>query len=120
MKVRAEDGHPGGGRLTESRVEMEGARKSQGGSDGGRSQDGDRRDLEQEEPGGTQATVTMVAHGGADRGRSHGEGMAADSRGPTNGGGAGGGGARGGDREPKSQDEAEDLEGQGGAGVTED
>ncbi len=39
--------------------------------------------------------------------------MAADSRGPTNGGGAGGGGARGG--EPMSQGNGEDPEVQGGA-----
>ncbi len=64
----------------------------------------------------TQTTVTMVAHGGADGGRSHDGGVTADSMGPTNGGGAGGGGARGGDREPKSRGEAEDPEGQGGAG----
>ncbi len=64
----------------------------------------------------TQATATMVAHGGADGGRSHGGGVVADSMGPTNGGGAGGVGARGGDREPKSQGDAEDPEGQGGAG----
>ncbi len=56
--------------------------------------------LEQEEPGGTQATVMMVAHGRADGGRSHGGGVSANSMGPTNGGGAGGGGARGGDKEP--------------------
>ncbi len=36
--------------------------------------------------------------------------MAADSRGPTNGGGAGGGGARGGDGEPMSQGNGEDPE----------
>ncbi len=103
------------GRRTTNRVQgWDDGVRSQGGSDGGRSQGEDRQ--EQEEPGGTQATITMVAHGGADRGRSHGGGMAADYRGPTNGGGAGGGGARGSDREPKSQDEAEDPEGQGGAG----
>ncbi len=106
-EVRAEDGHPGGGRLTESRVEMEGAREETGGARADQMEGGART---------MEATVTMVAHGGADGGRSHGGGMAADSRGPTNGGGAGGGGARGSDREPKSQDEAEDLEGQGGAG----
>ncbi len=96
------------GRRTTNRV--------QGGDDGGRSQEGDRRDLEQEKPGETQATVMMVAHGGADGGRSHDGGVTADSMGPTNGGGAGGGGARGSDREPKSRGEAEDPEGQGGAG----
>ncbi len=69
----------------------------------------------------TQATVTMVAHGGADGWRSHGGGVAADSMGPTNSGRAGGGGgARGGDGKPKSQGEAEDPEGQGRAGATED
>ncbi len=35
--------------------------------------------------------------------------MAADSRGPTNGGGVGGGGALGGDAEPKSKGDGEDL-----------
>ncbi len=35
----------------------------------------------------------MMAHGGADRGRSHGGGMATDSREATNNGGAGGVGA---------------------------
>ncbi len=48
---------------------------------------GARRDLEQAEPGGTQAAAMMAAHGGADRGTSHGGGRANDSRGPTNGGG---------------------------------
>ncbi len=108
-----------GGGLGRGRVETTGRRTTnrvQGGSDGGRSQNGDRKGLEQEEPGGTQATVTMVAHGRADGGRSHGGGVGADSMGPTNGGGAGGGGARGGDREPKSQGEAEVPEGQGRAG----
>ncbi|KAI2644691.1 hypothetical protein H4Q32_027011 [Labeo rohita] len=93
-----------------------GDRRVQGRSDGGRCQGEDRRDLEQEEPGGTQAAAMMVAHGGAYRGRSHGGGRADDSRGSTAGGRAGGGGARGGDREPTSQGEAEDLEGQGRAG----
>ncbi len=51
---------------------------------------GDGREPEQEEPGRIQATAITVAHGGADGERSHGEGMAADSRGPTNSGGAGG------------------------------
>ncbi len=41
--------------------------------------------------------------------------MAADSRGPTNGGGAGGGGARGGDGEPQSKGNGEDPEVLGGA-----
>ncbi len=66
---------------------------------------GDWREPEQEEPGKTQATA-MMAHGGADGGRIHGGVMAADSRGPTNGGGAGGGGARGRDGEPMSQGDA--------------
>ncbi len=57
----------------------------------------------------------MAAHGGADRGWSHGGGRADSSRGLTDGGGAGGGGAWGGDREPMSQGDAEDPEGQGGA-----
>ncbi len=46
----------------------------QGGDDGGRSQDGDRRDLEQEESGGTQAAAMKATHSGADAGRSHGGG----------------------------------------------
>ncbi|KAL0191561.1 hypothetical protein M9458_014259, partial [Cirrhinus mrigala] len=83
-----------------------------GGDDEGRSQgdkrkdhgrpDGDRRDLEQEEPGGTQATAMMTIHGVANRGRSHGRGRDNDSRGSTDGGRAGGGGARGGDGKPMS------------------
>ncbi len=47
----------------------------------------------------TPVTVVMVAHGGADGGRSHGGGVTADSMGLTNGGKAGCGGAQGGDRE---------------------
>ncbi len=69
------------------------------------------RRLEGSRAGGAwqdQATAMMMAHGGADGGRSHGGVMAADSMGPTNGGGAGGGGARGGDGEPTSQGDAED------------
>ncbi len=69
--------------------------------------------LEQEEPGGTQATAITVDHFGADGGRSQGGGMAADSRGPTNGGGAGGGGTR--DGETKSKGDGEDPGDQGGA-----
>ncbi len=69
---------------------------------------GAREEPEQEEPGRTQATAITAAHGGVDGGRSHGEGMAADSRGPTNGSGAGGGGARGGDGEMKSKGDRED------------
>ncbi len=75
----------------------------------------DRRELEQEEPGGTQAMAITAAHGGADGGRSHGEGMAANSRGATNGSGAGGGGARGGDGEMKSKGGGEDPGDQGEA-----
>ncbi len=72
----------GGGRMTGRRT----TNRIQGGDDGGRSQggnsrsqEGDRRDLEQEEPGGTQATAMMAAHGGADGARSHGGGRADDS-----------------------------------------
>ncbi len=88
------------------------ADRDQGGDEGGRSQVRDRKDPEQEEPGGTQSTAIMVAHGGADGGRSHGGGMAADSRGPSNGSGAGGGGARGENGEPTIQGDAEDPGGQ--------
>ncbi len=80
------------------------ADRDQGG-DGGRSQGRDRRDPEQEEQSMTQATAMMVAHSG---------GMAADSRGPTNGGGAGGVGARGGYGEPQSKGDGEDPEVLGG------
>ncbi len=59
------------------------------GDNGGRSQGRDWRDPEQEKHSKTQATAMMMAHGGADGGRSHGGGIAADSKGPT-GGGAGG------------------------------
>ncbi|KAL0161781.1 hypothetical protein M9458_045506, partial [Cirrhinus mrigala] len=52
----------------------------------------------------------MVAHGGADGGRSHGGGRADDSRGQTDGGGA-----RGGDGEPMILGDTEDPEGQGRA-----
>ncbi len=41
----------------------------QGSDEGGKSQGRDVRDPEQEEHGGTQATATTVAHGGADGGR---------------------------------------------------
>ncbi len=75
---------------------------------------GDRSEAEQEESGGTQVTAITVAHDGADGGPSHGGGMAADSREPTNGGRAGGGGARGGDGEPKSKGNGEDPGDQGG------
>ncbi len=80
--AQEEDEPPGGGA----------AHRIQGGDEGGSSQGRDMRDPE--EPGGIQATATMVAHGGADGGRSHGGGMATYSKGPTNRGGAGGGGAR--------------------------
>ncbi len=65
-------------------------------------------------PGGTQATAITAPHGGADGGRSHGGGRAADSRGLTDDGRAGGGGARGGDGEPMSQGDGEDPEDHGG------
>ncbi len=96
-----EDGHPGGGRQTETR--------------GVTNEGGARRDPEQEEHSRTQATAMMMAHSEADGERSHEGGMAADSRGPTNGGRAGGGGARGRDGEPTSQADAKDPGGQGGA-----
>ncbi|KAL1250938.1 hypothetical protein QQF64_018734 [Cirrhinus molitorella] len=85
---------------------------------GGRSQGEDRRELKQEEPGGTQIPAVTVAHGGADGGRSHGGGRADDSMGLTDGGRAGGGGARGRDGEPMIQGDAEDPEGHGGTGGT--
>ncbi len=87
--------------------------RRQGRPDGRRSQGEDRRDLEQEEPGGTQAAAMKATHGGVDGGKSHGGGRSADSRGPTDGGGAR-------DREPMSQGNGEDLEGQGGDGATEE
>ncbi len=93
-EAQEDNGHPGGGRQTETREATK--------------EGGDRRGPEQEEHSRTQATAMMTAHGGTDGGRSHGGGMAADSRGPTNGGRAGGGGARGGDGEPTSQGDAED------------
>ncbi|KAI2658806.1 Collagen alpha-5(VI) chain [Labeo rohita] len=86
-----------------------------GGDDGGRSQGGDRRGLEQEEPGKTQTAAMMEPHGGADGGRSHGGGRADDTMGPTDGGGAGGGRARGRDRELMILGDTEDPEGPGGA-----
>ncbi len=70
------------------------------------------RDLEQEEPGGTWATPTTMAHNRANGGRSNGGGMAADSRVLTNGSGAG---ARDWDGEPKSKGDGEDPEVLGGA-----
>ncbi len=73
----------------------------------------DRR--EQEEPGRTQTPALMAAHGGADRGRSHGRERADKSRGPTDASEAGGGGARGRDGETMSQGGGEYPEGQGGA-----
>ncbi len=69
------------------------ADRDHGGDEGGRSQGRDRRDPEQEAHHRTQATAMMMAHSGADGGRSHGGEMAVDFRGPANGGGAGGGGA---------------------------
>ncbi len=47
------------------------ADRVQGGDEGGRSQGGDRRDLEHVVPDGTQATAVMATHGGVDGGRSH-------------------------------------------------
>ncbi len=57
VEVWVEDRHPGGGKHTESRVEMmEGeARMETGGARADQMEGGDRRDLEQEEPGGTLA-----------------------------------------------------------------
>ncbi len=81
------------------------AHRDQGGDEGERSQGRDRRDPEQEAHSRTQATAMMMAQSVADGGRSHGEEMAADSRGPSNGSRAGGGGARGGDGEPTNQGE---------------
>ncbi len=69
------------------------ADRDQGGNRGGRSQGDDSRELEREEPSWAQAPVITMAHGGADRGRSHGGGMATDSRGLTDDGGTGGRGA---------------------------
>ncbi len=59
----------------------------------------------------TQTIAMMSAHDEVDGGRSYGRGMAADSRGLTNGGKAGGGGAQGGDGEPKSKGDWEEEEG---------
>ncbi len=95
----------------------EGAREETGWSRGDQTEGGARRDLVQEEPGRTQATAIIVAHGGADGGRICGGVRADDSRGPTDDGGASGGGAWGEDGEPMSQGNTEDPEGQGGAGV---
>ncbi len=72
--------------------------------------DGDRRGLEQEELGGTQATAIIASHAGADGRRIHGGGRADDSRGLTDCSRAGGGGARGGDGELMSQGDREDPE----------
>ncbi len=83
------------------------ANRVQWGDEGGRSQGRDMRGQEQEVHSRTQAPAMMMTHGGADRGRSYGGGMAADSRGLTNSVGAGGGGARGRDGEPTSQEDAE-------------
>ncbi len=46
--------------------------RSQGGDDGGRSQGKDRRDLEQEELGGTQIPETIATHKGAEQERNGG------------------------------------------------
>ncbi len=56
------DGHPRRGPVN----------RVQGGHERGRSQGRDRRDPEQEGPSRTQATARLMAHGGADGGRSHG------------------------------------------------
>ncbi len=84
------------------------ADRKKGGNEGGKSQGRDIGDQEEEE----RAQL--------DPGHSHDdghddEGMAADSRGPTNGGGAGDGGARGGEKEPTSQEDVEDPGVWGGA-----
>ncbi len=78
-------GGTGGGGSEGGRTPGRGsADRDQGGDEGGRSQGRDRRDPEQEEPSWTQAIAITAAHGGADGGRSHGGGMATDSRGrPT-------------------------------------
>ncbi|KAI2654604.1 Plasma membrane fusion protein prm1 [Labeo rohita] len=85
VEVQAEDGDLGRGRQRESRVD----KRRFGGSDRRRSLGEDRRDLEQEEPGRTQAAAMMATHSGANRGRSHGGGRADDFRGPTDSGRAG-------------------------------
>ncbi len=82
--------------------------------------DRDRRGLEQEVLGGTQATAIMASHGGADERRIHGGGRADDSRGPTDCSRAGGGGARGGYGELMSQGDGEDPEGRGGTDGSDD
>ncbi len=69
------------GRRTTNSVQG-GDGRIQGGARVNQMEGGDRRDLEQEEPGGTQAAAMMVNHGGADEGRSHGGGRADGSRGP--------------------------------------
>lgn len=101
-EAQEEDGHPGGGQQLN--------RRSQGGSDGGRSQGDDTRDLAHVAPRGTKATAIMANHGGADRGKSHGGGRAEDSRVPTIGGRADGSRDLGGGGDPK---------GCSGAGATE-
>lgn len=70
------------------RHQWEPADRVQGGDDGGRTQGEDRRGLEQEKPSWTKAAAMMLTHDGIERWRSHGGGMATDSRGPTNTGGA--------------------------------
>ncbi len=82
--------------------------------------DRDKRGLEQEVLGGTQATAIMASHGGADERRIHGGGRADDFRGPTDCSRAGGGGARGGYGELMSQGDGEDPEGRGGTDGSDD
>ncbi|KAI2648130.1 Transcription elongation factor SPT5 [Labeo rohita] len=83
-----------------------GIRRNHGGSDGGRSQGEESRDL---------TAARKAAHGGADGGRSPDGGRADNSRGPTDSSGAGGRGDQGGDRDSQSQGDAEDPKGQGRA-----
>lgn len=83
----------------EEAQEEDGHLGAHGGNRGRRSQGGDKRGLEQEEPSRTQVTIMTVSHGEADRVSSYGGGRANNFRGPTNGGRAVGRGARGRDRE---------------------
>ncbi len=110
-------GGGGGWTQTESREETMkgGAMKETGGAMADQLEGRARDRREQEEPGRTQTPELMAAHGGADRGRSHGGERADNSRGPTNASEAGGGGARGRDGETMSQGGGEYPEGQGGA-----
>ncbi|XP_058627969.1 PE-PGRS family protein PE_PGRS16-like [Onychostoma macrolepis] len=120
VEVWAEDGHPGGGRQTESRVEMMegGGREEIGGTWSRRSQAGPR-------PQPRRRPTVEATEGGA---------MVEEGL-PTPGGlptavGTGGGEARGGDGEPVSQGDKEDprsrwhrggaTEDRGGAGGKEE